>query len=177
MWFCHTTQSSPIVSHPLPPQELTARTHFKGNVRKRLLPLYLGAAIATEGQPAPTPSAPELVVPGLPFAPHACLVGEGRGSKVAVGDSLVMDGPGDDGEGGGGGGKKAKSIGKVVAVASEGGVPVAVGMVRLEAVLPSHRRIMVVPQDGGGEVAALPFTPPWWPTDLDPATGKRPAEA
>ena len=157
---------------PLSPlQELTARTHFKGNVRKRLLPLYLGATIATKSQSALTPSAPELVVPGLPFAPHACLVGEGRGSKVEVGDSLVMYESSDDG-----GGEKARSIGKVVAVSSEGGVPMAVGMVRLEAVLPSHCRVMVVPNGGGDEVPALPFTPPWWPTDLDPTTGKRPAE-
>ena len=69
---------------------------------------------------------------------------------------------------------KAKSIGKIVAVPSEGGVPVAVAMLRLESVLPGHKAIKVVPEEGD-EVPALPFTPVWWPTDIDPKTGKRPA--
>ena len=72
-------------------------------MRKRLLPLYLGATVAADSEeavPTPTPTATALIVPGLPFAPHACLVGEGRGSKVAVGDSVMVEG-------------KAKAIGKV----------------------------------------------------------------
>ena len=35
---------------------------------------------------------------------------------------------------------------------------------------------MKIVPDEGGEVPVLPFTPAWWPTDLDPQTGKRPAE-
>lgn len=159
-------------------QELTARTHFKGQVRKRLMPLLLQSEDAvTVG-----PESDATVMPWTRFVssatpPELAVAGELGPSVVVQTGSPVVNLV------------TNKAIGKVVAAAP--GVPVAVAHIRLEAIFPANAQLAILNGDNvddgeetkskptgpgrghGEQVRAVPFLPPWWPSEsLDPATGK-----
>lgn len=145
-------------------QELTARTHFKGQVRKRLMPLVL--------LPQPPPSTPTdtlgwQATPALAFEEGVLRVHSPPGAMpdVPAGTSVV------DVETG-------KAVGKVVS--RQAGVAAAVAQLRLDRVVPTHANLVLVPEGGDLESTpdtertyVQPFLPPWWPAGgIDPATGQ-----
>ncbi|KAK1945760.1 putative transferase caf-17 [Phytophthora citrophthora] len=145
-------------------QELTARTQFKGNIRKRLVPVAL---IPSEQQDV------VKVLSELAFKPfndssHGSLRAYLAGSKgwkdvkaPEIGDKLVATG-------------QTKAVGTIFNVGKN--VSSALAMMRLGHLFPSESEAgETVPtmkfstQDGAFH--AVPYQPSWWPT-LDLKTGK-----
>ena len=173
-------------------QELTARTHFQGLVRKRALPVML-APLPPLG---PVPQWSELAAPpGSPIGAVGAWIkaaaaatfpqeGSSERSRVAVGDNVVGE-------------ESGKVVGSIVSVApgSKSGCPVAVAKLRLDSVGlgskggASHENLIVVrppaaapsgsdggaSADGGGGgagggtaiAAATPYLPAWWPSETE----------
>lgn len=149
-------------------QELTARTQFKGVIRKRVVPVLLGPA---GGPPAPPLALPlgagveregpwaswqELGydAPELDDADRRALCG-----AVAAGDPITVDGDG------------AKAKGKVLSVAAD--IPVALALLRLDALWDAEGAAQSVALSvGGGKAQAVPLVPGWWPGTLEPGSGK-----
>lgn len=168
-------------------QELTARTQFKGFIRKRLLPV-LFTPQGAEASPSPIKTASSLV--------------ENRGkielTQLMWGDvdspvgsppvgSTVMD-------------RTATGVKLGTLAAVSPAYNIGLALLRLGTILPpssptrgdedfGQERSAAQPQkatkldtlnccvmgsgDGGQPVrSVLPFMPSWWPTDLDPSTGK-----
>ncbi|KAG1704157.1 hypothetical protein DVH05_006166 [Phytophthora capsici] len=145
-------------------QELTARTQFKGNIRKRIVPVAL---IPAEQQDV------VKVLSELAFKPfndssHGSLRAYLAGSKgwkdakaPEVGDKIVATG-------------QTKAVGTVFNVGKD--VSTALAMMRLGHLFPSESEAgETVPtmkfstKDGAFHV--VPYQPSWWPT-LDLKTGK-----
>jgi transferase CAF17, mitochondrial len=134
-------------------QELTARTHFKGVVRKRLLPvLLLPAADATAAAPI------------LSFQEAVKLIDDSSTQAVQTGAEIVDSA------------QEGLKVGQLVAVGAHN---VGLAMVRLDAMLSGadmHCTIAQQPTDSSSNdtVCIRPIEPPWWPTNLDLASGKVP---
>lgn len=151
-------------------QELTARTQFKGNVRKRFVPLAL---VPTEQQ--------ELVkvLSELPFqridAPSLAPLREylvsdaaqkrASSTPLAQGEKILKPG-------------STKAVGTILTVGGE--LNSAIAMMRLEHLLPKTSGegdgtavetplMQFTTQEGAFH--AVPFQPTWWP-EVDVATGK-----
>ncbi|KAF1334113.1 Transferase caf17 mitochondrial-like, partial [Globisporangium splendens] len=145
-------------------QELTARTQFKGNVRKRIVPLAL---IPSDQQDVIT-ALSELSFQRIDSPSHASLreyLVNSASRKDAVspeqGGKIVKTG-------------STKAVGTIVNVGNE--LPTAIAMMRLEHLLPKEEEgSEVVPQMQfttlEGDFHAIPYQPTWWP-ELDLATGK-----
>ncbi|CAN0187708.1 unnamed protein product [Scytosiphon promiscuus] len=182
-------------------QELTARTQFKGFVRKRVLPVVFPAngevtsASAIGDVPrvsADIEKSPELLLSkwgsvepggatGTPQAGSKVVdqaAGDGKlGALVAVSPEYNV-------------GLALLRLGKIMAAASGGTDDGKTDSVNAGS--PDRRqagsarpavdcRVVHEPGHGkGGEEGeerrrCLPLTPPWWPKDLDPSTGKVPS--
>lgn len=148
-------------------QELTARSHFKGVVRKRLLPAF-------------------LVAPDAEVPPDYVL-GEGgavpRLTVPQVGSMLWSAQDEQEEEGAGGAvvqaGAKLSGKGGVVVTPPLEGSNVAVLQLRLDKVLRDFDVGNVHEVEVGGDkvrLKILPFVPAWWP-DIDVETGKARKEA
>jgi folate-binding protein YgfZ len=153
-------------------QELTARTQFKGVVRKRLLPFFLHPPAAGS-----VPSLRDLLpqtaaADSSPLLASPLRVGLSSSEQgVAAGAEVVDAGSG-------------KALGTVVSSAWPR-ANVGLALLRLEGVMGSGSDVKLVAssspssssEGGGGEVVPLTpltvFTPLWWPA-LDLATGKVP---
>eukprot|EP00752_Nemacystus_decipiens_P009573 g8553.t1 len=160
-------------------QELTARTQFKGFVRKRVLPVLFpveGVAhtSATPIRNSSCVAADEGNGQG-PLLLHAW--GGARKGDVAEppqAGSKIVDRAAQDGK-----------VGALVKVSAEYNVGLA--LLRLGKIMSTSgsnkganpaMECCVVDETGQGEAEVrrcLPLTPRWWPVDLDPATGKVPA--
>jgi len=176
-------------------QELTARTHFQGLVRKRALPVLLAPLPPLGPLPrwqalAARPGSPSGAVGVWSFPEAATAAGTASERLcVQVGDQVV-------------GAESGKVVGAIVSVAcgrsGRGGVPgcpVAVAKLRLGAAgfgpNGSAREALVVVRppaaaeasEGGGEAAAgddagagegvavaaaAPYLPAWWPDEAGP---------
>lgn len=161
-------------------QELTARTQFKGVVRKRLLPFFIGGGDGNKEnencpQPVrplrtllPAPDASPLLAPPLRVG-AACSSGAG---SVKPGAEVVDAASG-------------KALGTVVTSAWPR-ANVGLALLRLEGVLgggsggggaPPVRLVAASSSGEEGDAGRVPltvFTPLWWPEALDLATGKVP---
>ncbi|CAK4078858.1 unnamed protein product [Aphanomyces euteiches] len=133
-------------------QELISRTHYKGNIRKRIVPFVVlpldhphtaGDVRFTFGDDAN--KGPDSWTSLLASS----------GSTLETGQKLLLDSD------------KTKSVGKVVASAS--GLNAAVGMLRLDYLKDAASVGKIVTEDGLHQV--VPFTPAWWPL-VNPETGK-----
>lgn len=142
-------------------QELTARTQFKGNVRKRYVPLAL------------VPSEQQDVVAALQELPFARIdapalaplreylaTGAARTTAGTPAQGSKIVGPG-----------SSKAAGTILSVGAE--LSTAVAMMRLEHLLPKEegdapRMAFATPE---GDFHAVPYQPAWWPA-LDVASGK-----
>jgi folate-binding protein YgfZ len=153
-------------------QELTARTQFKGVIRKRLLPFFFlpPSSSSSEARPIgpftdflPSPDAcPFMASPLIP-----CSSSSSSGSKGA---DIVDEVTG-------------KTVGSIVSCAE--GSNLGLGLLRLEPVLAGGKEVKLVvvgkEKEGGEEggkkeqQVVRAFLPPWWPTTLDLATGKVPS--
>lgn len=129
-------------------QELTARTHFKGVVRKRLLPL-----VGIPTPPGwPTPLLRWDQVPQVGGFLLNC-------KSVPLGTGILDISTG-------------ANIGQVVAT-GEGYRMIA--MIRLDKVMGGATPICKLESDLLSGVQLLPYTPQWWPTNLNMETGQVPA--
>ncbi|RLN63238.1 hypothetical protein BBP00_00004272 [Phytophthora kernoviae] len=145
-------------------QELTARTQFKGNIRKRLVPMAL---IPSEQQDV-VKTLSELAFKSFDSPSHGALrayLADSKGWKDVktpeAGDKIVATGA-------------TKAVGTIVNVGQN--VSSAVAMMRLGHLLPSESEAgEVVPQmqfsTQDGAFHAIPYQPSWWP-QLDFKTGK-----
>lgn len=151
-------------------QELTARTQFKGVIRKRLLPIFYtdgGSEKNVETQQRVGPLTSLLPSPEVsPFAaPLLAAKTETSPPAPEKGANIIDENTG-------------KTVGTITSLAK--GSNLGLALLRLENVL------------GGGDAAAVrltvagssnneekyevtPFLPVWWPQDLDLKTGKVPA--
>ena len=165
-------------------QELTARTHFQGLVRKRALPVLL-APLPPLG---PVPQWSDVAAP--PGSPSGAVGAWSKGGRTellsaALGDNVVGE-------------ESGKVVGSIVSVAasssSSSGCPVAVAKLRLDAVglgskgsTPRENLVVVRPPpaapsgsdaeattdgfSGGGAMegtavaVATPYLPAWWPDE------------
>ena len=119
-------------------QELTARAKFRGEVRRRLMPVALQDAASAVLHNAARALPPPEPVPDAPIA----------GALPAAGAKLLAAG---------------KAVGEVVAV--DGASTVAVAMLKLDFALSGD--ILDVDVEGT-ELKASPFVPAWWPDELLP---------
>ena len=119
-------------------QELTARAKFRGEVRRRLMPVALQDAASAVLHNAARALPPAEPVPDAPIA----------GVLPAAGAKLLAAG---------------KAVGEVVAV--DGASTVAVAMLKLDFALSGD--ILDVDVEGT-ELKASPFVPAWWPDELLP---------
>jgi len=132
-------------------QELMARTHFKGHIRKRLLPfLVLPSSETSLGDLDLAPWTAHQSEPGFPTVGASALA---MSAVVKPGMKII-------------GVDSGKAVGTVVASAD--GAPVVAAMVRLESVLGSTgsrapERFVFTDEEGQGDIRALPFLPCWWP--------------
>ncbi|POM76037.1 mitochondrial protein [Phytophthora palmivora] len=145
-------------------QELTARTQFKGNIRKRLVPVAL---IPSEQQDV-VKALSELAFKPFDEPSHGALrsyLASSKGWKDVkapeIGDKIVATG-------------ETKAVGKIFNVGQ--GVSSALAMMRLGNLLPSESETgEVVPtmkfSTHDGAFHAVPYQPSWWP-QLDFKTGK-----
>ncbi|KAG7397704.1 Iron-sulfur clusters incorporation protein [Phytophthora boehmeriae] len=145
-------------------QELTARTQFKGNIRKRLVPV----ALVPSDQQDVVKTLSELAFKSFDSPSHGALRAYLAGSKgwkdvkkPEAGDKIVATGA-------------TKAVGTIVNVGQK--VSSAVVMMRLGHLLPSESEDgEVVPQmkfsTQDGAFHAVPYQPSWW-TQLDFKTGK-----
>ncbi|ETN21219.1 hypothetical protein PPTG_01474 [Phytophthora nicotianae INRA-310] len=145
-------------------QELTARTQFKGNIRKRLVPM----ALIPSDQTDVVKTLSELAFKTFAEPSHGALRSylaaskEWKGVKAPeIGDKIVSTGG-------------TKAVGTIFNVGKD--VSCAIAMMRLGNLLPSEsEEVEVVPsmkfstQDGAFH--AVPYQPSWWP-QLDLKTGK-----
>ncbi len=156
-------------------QELTARTQFKGVVRKRLFPFFL-LRPASPPSTGPVPSLRDCLPQAAAaaaaadetsplLASHLRVGLEGLGG-VAAGAEVVDAGSG-------------KALGTVVSSAWPR-ANVGLALLRLEGVIGGKGVQLVASSassSGGGAGEGVPlavFTPLWWPA-LDLATGKLPS--
>lgn len=153
-------------------QELTARTQFKGSVRKRFVPLALIPADAQHQDLFQTLSAlPFERIDAPSLAPLRAFLGSDAArthasSTVEQGTKLLRPG-------------SSKAAGTVVTVGH--GLSTAVAMLRLEHLLPKAADegqasdaaetplMQFTTQEGAFH--AVPYQPAWWPR-VDVATGK-----
>lgn len=145
-------------------QELTARTQFKGNIRKRIVPVAL--IPATQLDVVTTFS--KLMFKSFDEPTHGVLRAYLADSKdwndskaPNVGSKIVASG-------------NTKAVGTVVHVGKD--VRCAVAMMRLETLFPQHAEAGVTEplmdfQTEDGAFRAVPYKPSWWP-QLDLKTGK-----
>ena len=156
-------------------QELTARTQFKGVIRKRLLPFFFlpssssSSSSSSEALPVgslsdflPSPTAcPFMVSPLIPCSSSS--------SSSSKGANIVDEITG-------------KTVGSIVSCAK--GSNLGLALFRLEHVLAGGKKVRLVVagkgKDGGEEgeeekQVVRAFLPPWWPTALDLATGTVPS--
>ncbi|KAE9044899.1 hypothetical protein PR003_g2609 [Phytophthora rubi] len=145
-------------------QELTARTQFKGNIRKRLVPV----ALVPAEQEDVVKTLSELAFRPFDAPSHGALreyLADSKGWKDAkapeIGDKIVATG-------------ESKAVGTIFNVGTD--VRSAIAMMRLGNLLPSESEASeTVPtmkfstQDGAFN--AVPYQPSWWP-QLDFKTGK-----
>jgi transferase CAF17, mitochondrial len=134
-------------------QELTARTHFKGVVRKRLIPVLL--------QPAVDATA---AAPILSFQEAVKLIDFSGKHSVQVGAEIVDTA------------REGLKVGQLVAAGAHN---VGLAMMRLDAVLSGadmHCTTAEQPtySSSSDSVCIRPIEPPWWPKNLDLASGKVP---
>ncbi|GMF14334.1 unnamed protein product [Phytophthora lilii] len=145
-------------------QELTARTQFKGNIRKRLVPVALIPSeqedvVKTLAQLAFKPfDDPSL---GLLRAYLADSKGWKDTKAPEIGDKIVPTG-------------QSKAVGTIFNVGKD--VSSAVAMMRLGNLFPSETEAgETVPtmqfSTQNGAFHAVPYQPSWWP-QLDSKTGK-----
>ncbi|CAM9286295.1 unnamed protein product [Laminaria digitata] len=174
-------------------QELTARTQFKGFVRKRILPVIFPME-ANGGSTSPVEHASDSAVAGDAEKSRGLMLASwGSGVGPPEAGSRIVDQAAGEGK-----------LGTLVAVSPEYNVGLA--LLRLGKVLsPASGRTKLdndaddaVPPEpeaglaggktnpavdcliagaegsgqGGEARRCLPLLPPWWPVDLDPATGK-----
>ncbi|TMW62882.1 hypothetical protein Poli38472_005500 [Pythium oligandrum] len=141
-------------------QELVARTQFKGNVRKRFLPVaFIRSAeqdLVLELSQIPFQ---RLDAAGLtPLRKFLVTDGATHPFSIEHGTSIVRP-------------DSTKSVASVISAGE--GVPVAVAMVRLEHLLPKESgevpSMQFATADGAYHV--VPFQPTWWPA-VDIKTGK-----
>jgi len=133
-------------------QELTARTQFKGTIRKRalpvqILPLNTVDNVNSSNSTTALPSLwSELGNPPLP--------------SLAVGDALEN--------------QHHRRVGRWIALSSKYAIGVA--QVRLNPVLSDimkgENHPLVLKEKQQQPYQALPYLPSWWPTHLDLETGK-----
>jgi folate-binding protein YgfZ len=145
-------------------QELTARTQFKGNIRKRLVPV----ALIPADQQDVVQTLSELAFKPFDAPSHGALRAYLADSKSwkdvkapEIGDKIVATGG-------------SKAVGTIFNVGKD--VSSALAMLRLGHLFPSESEAgEVVPtmkfstQDGAFH--AVPYQPSWWP-QLDFSTGK-----
>ncbi|RLN50121.1 hypothetical protein BBJ28_00003905 [Nothophytophthora sp. Chile5] len=145
-------------------QELTARTQFKGNIRKRFVPV----ALVPADQQDVVKALSELAFKPFDSPSHGALraylsdsEGWKNGKAPKAGDKIMAAGD-------------SKAVGTIVNVGQE--VRSAIAMMRLGHLLPKeYDDVDDVPlmqfstQDGAFH--AVPFQPAWW-SNLDTKTGK-----
>ncbi|RLN89672.1 hypothetical protein BBJ28_00003809, partial [Nothophytophthora sp. Chile5] len=145
-------------------QELTARTQFKGNIRKRFVPV----ALVPADQQDVVKALSELAFKPFDSPSHGALrayladsEGWKNGKAPEAGDKIMVAGD-------------SKAVGTIVNVGQ--GVRSAIAMMRLGHLLPKeYDDVDDVPlmqfstQDGAFH--AVPYQPAWW-SNLDTKTGK-----
>ncbi len=138
-------------------QELTARTQFKGVIRKRLLPFFLSSSQPQDAQAVepltthlPSPDASPFTAPWLATTPASSSV---KGADVV-----------DEATG--------KSVGTVISVAK--GSNLGLALLRLEPVLAGRPLVNLQAVVGEEKQGLTAFLPAWWPAGLDLRTGKVP---
>ena len=138
-------------------QELTARTHFRGVVRKRVLPVVVAAAVGGDGGEEVMEGAAALAhLPPPERAAAARLLRAGfgppasrrRGAERAEAGAALHDGGG------------GKSVGKLRAFEPRWGVGLALCRI---SVLDGGGAPLE-PEGGGPQLH--PLRPSWWPDDL-----------
>jgi len=163
-------------------QELTARTQFKGVIRKRLLPFFFLPSSSSSSSPEaevevkgaqpvghlsdflPSPDAcPFMASPLVPCSSSSS-------SSSSKGAEIVDEVTG-------------KTVGSIVSCAK--GSNLGLALLRLEPLLAGGKEVRLVVagkegkeggEEGGKEQQVVrAFLPPWWPTDLDLGTGKVPS--
>ena len=139
-------------------QELTARTHFRGVVRKRVLPVVVAAAVSGDGDGEEVEGAAALAhLPPPERAAAARLLRAGFGPLgVDGGEELSAPEAGAALHDGGGG----KSVGKLRAFGPRWGVGLALCRI---SVLDGGGAPLE-PEGGGPQLH--PLRPSWWPEDL-----------
>eukprot|EP00903_Cladosiphon_okamuranus_P009194 g8781.t1 len=160
-------------------QELTARTQFKGFVRKRVLPVLFPVEGA-DASASPIRISSSVAADGGdrqgPILLQAWGAGKGEvAPPPPEADSKIVDRAAEDGK-----------VGTLVKASPEYNVGLA--LLRLGKIMSTSGPdgsanpavdCCVLGGAGQGEEElqrrCLPLTPPWWPVDLDPATGKVPA--
>lgn len=148
-------------------QELTARTQFKGVVRKRLLPFFMGG----DDKPKPVGSLRTLLpspdASPLLASPLRIFSSEAGGVKAGAEVVDALNG---------------KALGTVVS-STWPRANVGLALLRLEGLLggrsgggapPSVQLLASSWEEGRERVPLTVFTPMWWPEALDLTTGKVP---
>ena len=138
-------------------QELTARTHFRGVVRKRVLPVVVAAAVGGDGGEEVMEGAAALAhLPPPERAAAARLLRAGFGPLgVGGGEELSAPEAGAALHDGGGG----KAVGKLRAFEPRWGVGLALCRI---SVLGGGTPLE--PEGGGPQL--FPLRPSWWPSDV-----------
>ena len=164
-------------------QELVARAHFRGQLRKRIAPVLLGgrgaAAVAATGAADGPDASLEVggvvlpAVPGLRVGGEACAEAEAVAAELESrpeGDRLRVQRHSDDDKGGSAPGGRA--AGRILGVVR--GSNVALAMLRLDGVMgplgeawrgeqPAPAAEGGLEVEAGGEaVAVTPVAPPYW---------------
>ncbi|TFJ87081.1 hypothetical protein NSK_001415 [Nannochloropsis salina CCMP1776] len=154
-------------------QELTARTQFKGVIRKRLLPVFLfpdslpppsskleadtQRPVQKLGDQLPPSNANPLAAPFLAGPPSPS-------PALAKGAEIIDEASG-------------KAVGSLVSLAT--GSNLGLALLRLEPTLGAEQGVKLVARSLGAEgekrqQQVLAFLPDWWPSGIDLATGKIP---
>ncbi|DAZ99659.1 TPA: hypothetical protein N0F65_001896 [Lagenidium giganteum] len=142
-------------------QELTARTQFKGNIRKRFVPVAL---VPSEHQDVVKALA-NVSFNRLDAGSHEALrdffasAAPNNLSTVAEGTKIMKEG-------------SSKAVGTILGVGKD--VSSALAMMRLEHLYPKEdgeEAPVVSFSTADGNYLAVPYQPSWWPS-LDPKTGK-----
>lgn len=121
-------------------QELTARTHFKGVIRKRFFPVLL--------TPADEPAPSEVVTDPAQWEDSALpwFLSEHRDPRWAAGSTITQEG-------------------RTVATLSSRVANVCLAMLRIEDV---DRGAPLFVGEGLGQLRATPYRPAWWPREPAP---------
>eukprot|EP01041_Mallomonas_annulata_P012518 gene12518-26374_t len=162
-------------------QELTARTKYKGLVRKRLVPFSLNKLPVTykntifpQLQPDNYPKMSSSGSSAIPLVGGRVML-YGSSSSISGSGGMGHKKDGDDGEGDGDG-ESSRRVGEIIHTNRESGLGLM--LIRLEVIVPlanydaeKDNNPLLAEGLNDSKIPIYPFKPNWWP-ELDPVTGK-----